>query len=578
MGKEDGQKQMTRYLITSALPYINGVKHLGNLVGSMLPADVYARYLRQRGRSVLYLCATDEHGTPAELAAAEESVPVSEYCKRQYDIQKNIYQRFGLSFDYFGRTSSVHNHRTTQGIYKSLRDQGHIDRRKMKQLYSPSDGRFLPDRYVLGTCPKCNDEQARGDQCDACLCLLEPTDLIEPRSAVSGSRNLEVRETEHLYLKLSSFELPLREWVNKHSAWPILTSSVALKWLNEGLRARCITRDLQWGVPVPEENMANKVFYVWFDAPIGYIASAQEWAESIGEPEAWRSWWENPTDVHYTQFMAKDNIPFHTVFFPAMLMGTGESWKQPDMIKAFNWLTYEGGKFSTRWNRGVFLDKAIDLFPADYWRWMLLASAPESSDSSFSWSEFQSKVNKDLNDRLGNQVLRVLKLCAKQFGTAVPEGGVSGPEEVELEKKINELLRQIEQHYEALEFRYLTQKIAELWSVGNNYFAQCAPWKKELKSDRQAVILRTAINMLRLCSLVAEPIIPESSRVIRSCLGEVGEAVDVWKEKKWIQAIPPGSKFKIPDSLFQKVSDSEVAELTARFDGSSDSKKGDESG
>ncbi|MDE0119061.1 MAG: methionine--tRNA ligase [Bdellovibrionales bacterium] len=558
---------MTRYLITSALPYINGVKHLGNLVGSMLPADVYARYLRGRGRNVFYLCATDEHGTPAELAAAEEGVPVSEYCKRQYDIQKAIYQRFDLSFDYFGRTSSAHNHRTTQYIYKSLRDRGYIDRRKIKQLYSPSDGRFLPDRYVMGTCPKCGDEQARGDQCDACLSLLEPTDLIKPRSAVSGSFDLKMRETEHLYLKLSAFEPLLREWVNKHSNWPLLTRSVALKWLNEGLRARCITRDLQWGVPVPEENMANKVFYVWFDAPIGYISAAQEWAESIGEPEAWRSWWESPTDVHYTQFMAKDNLPFHTVFFPAMLMGTGESWKQPDMIKAFNWLTYEGDKFSTRGNRGVFLDKAIDLFPADYWRWMLLAAAPESSDSSFTWSEFQNKVNKDLNDRLGNQVFRVLKLCAKQFGTIVPEGGVFGSEEVELEAKTGKLIAQIEQHYEKLEFRYLTQKIAELWSLGNNYFDRCVPWKKELKSERRAVVLRTSINLLRLCALVAEPIIPESSHVIQACLGEGKDAVDVWKEQKWIRAISSGRQFNVPESLFRKVSDREVAEFTMRFAG-----------
>ncbi|MYE07792.1 MAG: methionine--tRNA ligase [Oligoflexia bacterium] len=561
---------MTRYLITSALPYINGVKHLGNLVGSMLPADVYARYLRRRGRPVLYLCATDEHGTPAELAASEEGIPVGGYCKRQYDLQKAIYKRFDLSFDYFGRTSSVQNHRTTQHIYRSLRDRGYIDRRKMKQLYSPSDGRFLPDRYVLGICPKCGDEQARGDQCDACLSLLEPTDLIKPRSAVSGSCDLEVRETEHLYLKLSSFESSLRKWVNKNSTWPLLTRSVALKWLNEGLRARCITRDLQWGVPVPEEDMANKVFYVWFDAPIGYISAAQEWAESIGEPEAWRSWWENSTDVHYAQFMAKDNLPFHTVFFPAMLMGTGESWKQPDMIKAFNWLTYEGGKFSTRWNRGVFLDKAIDLFPSDYWRWMLLASAPESSDSSFTWNEFQSKVNKDLNDRLGNQVLRVLKLCAKQFGTIVPEGGVFGSEEIELEAKMGKLLTQIEQHYETLEFRYLTQKVAELWSLGNNYFDRCAPWKKELKSERRAVVLRTSINVLRLCALVAEPIIPKASRMIWDCLGEAGEPVDVWGEQKWIQAIPPGKMFKVPESLFQKVSASEVTELTSRFAGSSE--------
>ena len=560
---------MTRYLITSALPYINGVKHLGNLIGSMLPADVYARYLRQRGRRVLFLCATDEHGTPAELAAAEEGIPVSNYCARQHNIQKAIYQRLGLTFDHFGRTSTTHHHRTTQRIYESLRAQGHIERRKMRQLFSPADGRFLPDRYVLGTCPRCGNEQARGDQCDACLSLLEPTELLDPRSAISGSRDLEVRETEHLYLALASFEAPLREWVNSHSAWPVLTRSVALKWLEEGLQARCITRDLRWGVPVPEDDLANKVFYVWFDAPIGYISTAQEWADLSGDPDAWRSWWKNSTDVRYTQFMAKDNLPFHTVFFPAMLMGTGEPWKQPDMIKGFNWLTYEGGKFSTSWGRGVFLDTALDLFPSDYWRWMLLANAPESSDSSFTWSEFQTAVNKDLNDRLGNLVLRVLKLCAEQFGAAVPAGGTSGPAETELERKTSKLLDQIEQHYEAIEFRRLSQRVVELWSVGNNYFTQCEPWKKELEPARRAVVLRTAINLLRLCAQVAAPIIPESACTIQRCLGESGEAADVWDKRPWTQAIPPGRNFEVPGPLFQKVSNREVTELTTRFAGSS---------
>ncbi len=364
-----------RYLITSALPYINGIKHLGNLVGSMLPADVYARFLRQEGEEVLYICGTDEHGTPAEIAALEEGLDVAEFCTRQYQRQAEVYEKFGLSFDYFGRTSSPEQRELTQDFYRSLDEHGFIEEREISQVYSVTDERFLPDRYVEGTCPNCGYEKARGDQCENCTKMLNPTDLINPRSAVSGSTDVEIRTSRHLFLRLDQLSGEVREWVDAQTDWPNLTKSIAYKWLDEGLQSRGITRDLKWGVPVPKAGFEDKVFYVWFDAPIGYVSATKAWGEQEGKD--WKSWWYKADDVHYTQFMAKDNLPFHTIMWPATILGTREPWKMADYIKGFNWLNYYGGKFSTSSKRGVFVDQALDIAAADYWRYMLIASAPE---------------------------------------------------------------------------------------------------------------------------------------------------------------------------------------------------------
>ncbi|HEY7874584.1 MAG TPA: class I tRNA ligase family protein, partial [Actinomycetota bacterium] len=298
-----------RYLVTSALPYINGIKHLGNLAGSMLPADIYSRFLRLRGEEVLYICATDEHGTPAELAAAEAGMDVAEYCAEQHARQAEVGAEFGLSFDHFGRSSSPQNVELTQRFADRLEKNGFIEVRTTKQLYSLDDERFLPDRYVVGTCPYCGYERARGDQCENCTNVLDPTQLIEPRSAISGSRSLEVRESEHIFLLQSKLVDELDAWIGSHEDWPVLVTSIARKWLTEGVEDRSITRDLHWGVPVAKPGFEGKVYYVWFDAPIEYIAATKEWADS-GAGRDWQSWWWESDDVKYVQFMAKDNIPF----------------------------------------------------------------------------------------------------------------------------------------------------------------------------------------------------------------------------------------------------------------------------
>jgi len=334
------------------------LKHLGNLVGSQLPADLFARYNRGRGNEVMFICATDEHGTPAELAAAKAGQPVAEYCAELHNVQADIAKRFGLSFDYFGRSSSPQNHRLTQHLATKLADNDLIEEVSEKQVYSIDDGRFLPDRYIEGTCPNCGHEGARGDQCDECTKQLSPTDLIDPYSTISGSKNLEVRETKHLFLRQSKLRDTLDEWISSKTDWPILTTSIAKKWLHDGdgLRDRGITRDLDWGVPVP--GMEGKVFYVWFDAPIEYIGATAEWAEANGlDDTAWERWWrtdKGADDVRYVQFMGKDNVPFHTLSFPATIIGSGEPWKLVDYIKSFNYLNYDGGQFSTSKGRGVF--------------------------------------------------------------------------------------------------------------------------------------------------------------------------------------------------------------------------------
>ncbi|MFN4100956.1 MAG: methionine--tRNA ligase, partial [Pararhodobacter sp.] len=347
---------MARILITSALPYINGIKHLGNLVGSQLPADLFARYMRARGHEVMFICATDEHGTPAELAAAKAGKPVAEYCAEMHAVQSDLAQGFRLSFDHFGRSSSPQNHALTQHMAGRLKAAGLIAEVSEKQVYSHADSRFLPDRYIEGTCPNCGYERARGDQCENCTKQLDPTDLINPRSAISGSTDLEVRETTHLFLRQKSLRDRLREWIKSKTDWPILTTSIALKWLDDGdgLQDRGITRDLDWGVEVKDgpndwPGMEGKVFYVWFDAPIEYIAATAEWAHAQGlGDDAWERWWredKGAADVRYIEFMGKDNVPFHTLSFPATLMGANfdgaEPWKMVDYIKSFNYLNYD---------------------------------------------------------------------------------------------------------------------------------------------------------------------------------------------------------------------------------------------
>ncbi|MEO1106604.1 MAG: methionine--tRNA ligase [Pseudomonadota bacterium] len=572
---------MARILITSAIPYINGIKHLGNLIGSQLPADLYARYKRGRGNEVMFLCATDEHGTPAELAAAKAGKPVAEYCADMYAVQADIAKRFGLSFDHFGRSSSEQNRQLTQHFAGKLDEAGLIREVSEKQVYSNADGRFLPDRYIEGTCPNCGYDRARGDQCENCTKQLDPTDLIEPRSAISGSTDLEVRETKHLYLRQSAMKDQLDAWIDSKTDWPVLTTSIAKKWLHDGdgLQDRGITRDLDWGVPVKKGDqdwpgMEGKVFYVWFDAPIEYIACAKEWADANGKTDAdWERWWrtdKGADDVRYVQFMGKDNVPFHTLSFPATILGSGEPWKLVDHLKSFNYLNYDGGQFSTSQGRGVFMDQALEILPADYWRWWLLSHAPESSDSEFTWENFQQSVNKDLADVLGNFVSRITKFCRSKFGEAVPEGGRFGKRETALIEDLGKRIRTYETHMEAMEVRKSAQELRAIWVAGNEYLQAAAPWSTFKEDPEQAAAqVRLGLNLIRLYAVLSAPFIPDASARMLSAMNTLDTG---WPDsaETALNALPAGHEFTVPEVLFAKITDEQREDWQTRFAGKRD--------
>jgi len=557
---------MSKILITSALPYVNGVKHLGNLVGSLLPADVHARFRRQIGDEVLFICATDEHGTPAELGAIKADQDVRTFCDAQHAVQADIYRRFGLSFDHFGRTSAPQNRALTQHFYRKLDEAGLIEERELQQIWSPVDRRFLPDRYVLGTCPHCGDKAARGDQCDGCGTLLDPPELIEPRSALSGDRALEIRNSRHLFLRQSLLVDKLSDWIDGRSGWPPFVVSTARSWLTADLRDRCITRDLAWGIPVPREHFDGKVFYVWFDAPIGYIAATQEWA-AADTGRDWRRWWWNVDDVNYIQFLGKDNIPFHTVSFPATLIGSGEPWTTVSVIKGFHWLTYEGGKFSTSRNRGIFTDQALEELPADLWRWWLVANAPENADTDFSVAKFVADVNKDLADIFGNLANRIISFAHQAFDGRIPAGGTPDDAEQALASDLERRIAALRRHHEALEFRAAAATTRAIWDAGNAYLQHAAPWAA-IKSDpdRAAVVTRTGLNLVSICAVLAWSIIPDlSGRVLRA-FGR-NDAVPRWPDGPLAALLDGGAGTPVarPDPLVEKITPERAAHLTARF-------------
>jgi methionyl-tRNA synthetase len=496
----------------------------------------------------------------------------------------------------------------TQRLAQQLWEAGFIEERVTQQVYSVADKRFLPDRYVIGTCPHCGYEAARGDQCENCTRVLDPTDLIKPRSAVSGSTDIEIRSSKHLFLRQSIFSDKLRAWIEgKKGDWPLIVTSTALKWLDEGLQDRGITRDVEWGVPVnafewgpnpdgklPDiEGLAGKVFYVWFDAPIEYIGVTWEWADAraaeAGKGPAddadWERWWRLPAaaDVTYSEFMGKDNIPFHTVGFPTTLLGVSEKvdargvwspasnapWKLVDELKGFNYLDYYGGKFSTSQGRGVFMDHALELLPADYWRWWITANSPETSDATFTWEQFRDQVNADLADVLGNFVNRICKFAETRFEGRVPERGELTALETKLAGDLGAKLAELTQHLEDREFRKASTALRQIWVLGNGYLTEAAPWTA-MKTDpaRAGTSVNIGLNLVALFARLSAPFIPFAAASIAEAIGE--PITPVWPEPQGFglpDDLEAGRAICAPEVLFRKVEDAQVAEWRERFGG-----------
>ena len=558
---------MSKILVTSALPYINGVLHLGHMVGCLLPSDVYARFMRMMGNEVLHIGGTDEHGTTSEVGALKVGMDVKDYCDMFYKKHAQIYNDFRLGFDYFGRTSSEENKEATYHIFEQLDKNGYIEERIIKQVYSIDDKMFLADRYIVGTCPYCGYDKARGDQCENCTKVLEPTDLKDAKSSISGSENLEVRETKHLFLNLPKLQKELETWVKtKEPFWPDVAYTIAQKWLKEGLQERCITRDLKWGFPVNKPGYEDKVFYVWFDAPIGYIGITKQWEAQNKAERNWKDWWMNPQEVRHVEFMGKDNVPYHSITFPATLLGTKENWTQVDFLKGFSYLTYEGGKFSKSENRGVFAEDAVKEFDADYWRYWLMANAPESSDSAFTWDLFAGAVNKDLNGVLGNFVSRVLKMTSSKLGNQVPQGGENVEVDNQLIATIQEKTDNYIKYMELMEFRKALAELRAIWVEGNNYISVTEPWTV-IKTDEQRakVILRNCINLIRIFAILSAPVMPV---VAQKMLDKLGQKLTLLKDfdvRNEMSALKGGENFEVGDMLFERITDERLNELKEKY-------------
>lgn len=544
-----------KYLITSALPYVNGELHLGHLIGCYLPSDVYARFCRAMGRDVLFVCGADEHGTPAVVGAAKEGLPIIEYNNKYYEKHLRAVRDFNLSFDLYGRTHTEKQEKLIHELFSRLDEQGLIEERETIQPFSVDDNMFLADRQLVGTCPKCGFDGARGDQCDKCSATYEATELLNPRSTISGSDRIEMRPTKNLFFLASKIENRWKEWLAVHAPkWSKSAAAIARGWANEGLHDTSITRDLPWGIPVNKPGYENKVFYVWFDAPWGYVSISQ------AANEDWATWWKNP-DAHYAQFMGKDNVKFHSVFFPEQQLAMNDNWKTVDMLKGMNFLNFEGGKFSKSQKRGIFLDSAIEEAPADAWRYALLASAPETDDTDFTIARFADIVNKDLNGMLGNFVSRVCKLTAKNFGTNVP---AAGEWDTELESQINEKISELTSALDACEFRAAIAALRGLYAIGNEYMTKMEPWALVKNGDMAGAgdALNKCFQLIDLYARVSAPFIPGTAEKMQNVFVTQNDLS--WPEK-FVARIADDAEFVVPENLFNRIDDETVAKLTEKY-------------
>jgi methionyl-tRNA synthetase len=520
-------------LVTSAWPYINVVPHLGNLVGSVLSADVTARYYRLRGDDVLLVSGSDEHGTPIEVEALRQGITPKELTDRNHAIVADLFKRWGASFDNYTRTESPVHKEFVQETLRRIYKNGYIFSQDTQMLYCEHDHRFLPDRFVEGKCPYCGYERARGDQCDKCGRLLETTFLVEPRCVICGNTPT-VRTTRHWYIDLSKFAEPLTKFLQENKQISSNAKNFSINWIKEGLRPRAVTRDVEWGIPAPFPEAEGKTIYVWVDAVLGYVSATIEYCKSVGEPEKWREFWFDKS-AKTLYFVGKDNIPFHTIILPALLLATGENYNLPWNVSATEFLQFKGEKASKSQKIGIWIDEALELFPADYWRFFLMATRPESKDSNFSWDLFLEKVNADLNDTFGNFIHRTLTFISAQFNSKIPPAKLTAEDEAILQA-ISEKVGAAAREFEDAKLQSAANTLISITRVGNQYLNEMEPWNL-LKTNKAkaATILYVAAQIVKAAAVVSEPFIPATAEQLWQTMNLGGSV----RTNRWKDALKP---------------------------------------
>ena len=544
-------KEFKRYLVTSALPYANGPVHIGHLAGVYIPSDIYTRYLRLRGRDVISVCGSDEHGVPITIKARKEGVTPQQIVDRYHALIKKSFEGLGMSFDIYSRTSSKTHAETASAFFRKLYDEGKFIEKTSMQYYDEEAQTFLADRYIVGTCPKCGNDRAYGDQCEKCGSTLSPDELIDPHSAVSGSVPVK-RETKHWYLPLDRYEEFLREWIlDGHKEWKTNVYGQCKSWLDLGLQPRAVSRDLDWGIPVPVEGAEGKVLYVWFDAPIGYISNTKELL-----PDSWETWWKDP-ETRLLHFIGKDNIVFHCIVFPAMLKAEG-SYILPDNVPSNEFLNLEGDKISTSRNWAVWLHEYLEDFPGkqDVLRYVLTANAPETKDNDFTWKDFQARNNNELVAVYGNFVNRAMVLTQKYFDSKVPACAELTDYDKETLKEFADVKAEVEKLLDVFKFRDAQKEAMNLARIGNKYLADTEPWKlAKTDMERVGTILNISLQLVANLAIAFEPFLPFSSEKLRKMLNM--ESFE-WSELGRNDLLPVGHQLNKPELLFEKIEDSVI--------------------
>lgn len=506
-------KKPQKYIITSALPYANGPLHLGHLAGAYLPGDIFARYCRLKKRDVIYICGTDEHGVPITITAEREGKTPQQVVDFYFNIIQSGFKRFGMSFDNFSRTSLHVHHQTAQEFFLKLHEKGYMERREIQQFYCEHDKMFLADRYIEGECPYCHFPEARGDQCENCGKWLEPPQLINPKCKICSTQPV-IRDTFHYFFKLQSFQKNLSDWINSKSNWRDNVINFCKNWFTEGLEDRAVTRDLKWGVPVPLPDSRDKVLYVWFEAPIGYISSTKEWAEKMGQPNRWQDYWLDPENTNLIHFIGKDNIVFHAIIFPAMLMGHG-SYVIPESIPANEFLNIKGLKFSTSRGMALWVHEFLDKFPADSLRYALAINMPETRDADFSWEEFQAKHNNELADILGNFINRTFTFVEKYYDHKVPSQHQLDTLDLKLIEKLKQAKVKVGNLLDQFQFKEATRQFMDTVRFANKYFNDQEPWRTRKEDpEKCATTINLCLQTSHSLAVMMNPILPFSSEKI----------------------------------------------------------------